>query len=50
MFRAGKDTLVESTIVLILMGMLAGAAGGLGVGLITQHSLTSSSSTTTTTK
>jgi hypothetical protein len=47
MWRTGRDTLVESTIVLVLMGMLAGAIGGLGVGLIALKSSTSSTSSST---
>jgi hypothetical protein len=45
MWQSGRDTLVESTMVLILIGMLAGAVGGLGVGLIAQHSPTPSTAT-----
>jgi hypothetical protein len=35
MFSRGKATLVESAIVLALMGILAGAIGGLAVGVAT---------------
>jgi hypothetical protein len=49
MWRTGRDTLAESTIVLVLMGMLAGAIGGLGVGLIAQKSSSSSSSSSSST-
>jgi hypothetical protein len=49
MWMTGKDTLVESTVVLILLGMLAGAVGGLGVGLIAQKSSSSSTSTSSST-
>jgi type II secretory pathway pseudopilin PulG len=31
----GRATLVESTLVLVLMGILAGAIGGLAVGMTT---------------
>jgi hypothetical protein len=35
MSNRGKATLVESTLLLALMGILAGAIGGLAVGLAT---------------
>jgi hypothetical protein len=35
MFSSGKATLVESALVLALMGILAGAVGGLAVGAAT---------------
>jgi type II secretory pathway pseudopilin PulG len=35
MSKRGKSTLVESAIVLALMGILAGAIGGLAVGVAT---------------
>jgi hypothetical protein len=35
MASGGKATLVESTILLALMGILAGALGGLAVGIVT---------------
>jgi hypothetical protein len=38
-----KKSLLESIPVLILLGILAGAVGGLGIGLMQQRSLTSSS-------
>jgi hypothetical protein len=41
----GKATLVESTLLLALMGILAGAIGGLAVGIVTSPK----ASTTTTT-
>jgi uncharacterized YccA/Bax inhibitor family protein len=34
MATGGKATLVQSTIVLALMGILAGAIGGLAIGLV----------------
>jgi hypothetical protein len=40
----GKVTLVESALVLALMGILAGAIGGLAVGVATSPRSTSSSS------
>ena len=48
MSRRGSSTLVESALVLVLMGILAGAVGGLAVGLATNPKAASSSSTTTT--
>jgi len=33
-----RATLVENLLVLTLMGILAGALGGLGMGLVTGHS------------
>ena len=39
-----KPRLLERTIVLILLGILAGGAGGLAIGLVTSHALSSSSS------
>jgi type II secretory pathway pseudopilin PulG len=43
--RKNKATLVENLLALVLMGILAGALGGLAVGLITGH--TSHTATTT---
>jgi hypothetical protein len=43
MAARGKATLVQSSLVLILMGILAGVAGGLAVGLATAPKTTSSS-------
>jgi len=40
-----KKTILESVPLLVLLGLLAGAIGGLGVGLIQMKSATSSSST-----
>lgn len=42
---AGRGSLVENVLVLILLGVVAGAVGGLGVGLVTSHSSTTTSST-----
>jgi type II secretory pathway pseudopilin PulG len=42
MFGRGKATLVESALVLALMGILAGAIGGLAVGLATNPKSTTS--------
>jgi hypothetical protein len=35
MLNRGKATLVESAVVLALMGILAGAIGGLAIGMVT---------------
>jgi hypothetical protein len=35
MLNRGKATLVESAVVLVLMGILAGAIGGLAIGVVT---------------
>jgi uncharacterized YccA/Bax inhibitor family protein len=43
----GKPTLVESTLLLALMGILAGALGGLAVGVVTTPKTTASQSTST---
>jgi hypothetical protein len=43
MLNRGKATLVESAIVLALMGILAGAIGGLGIGLATSPKTASTS-------
>jgi hypothetical protein len=43
MFHRGKATLVESTIVLALMGILAGAIGGLAIGVVTSPKAATSS-------
>lgn len=45
MSSRGKATLVESAIVLALMGILAGAIGGLAVGAATSPKTASSVST-----
>ncbi len=44
----GRASLVESTLVLALMGILAGAIGGLAVGVVTAPKSTSSSSSSST--
>jgi type II secretory pathway pseudopilin PulG len=41
----GKATLIENTLVLALLGILAGAIGGLGIGIATSHAASSTSST-----
>ncbi len=43
MSSRGKATLVESALVLALMGILAGAIGGLAVGVVTAPKSTSTS-------
>jgi hypothetical protein len=40
-----KSNLVESTLILVLLGVLAGAIGGLGVGMATMPKSLSSTST-----
>ncbi|HKM84886.1 MAG TPA: hypothetical protein VJW96_01680 [Terriglobales bacterium] len=40
-----KKNLLESVPMLILLGLLAGAVGGLGIGLVQLHSMSASSST-----
>jgi type II secretory pathway pseudopilin PulG len=47
MARRGTSTLVESGLVLALMGILAGAIGGLAIGLTTNPKAGSAASTTT---
>lgn len=42
MSSRGKATLVESTLLLALMGILAGAIGGLAVGVATSPKSTTS--------
>jgi hypothetical protein len=43
MANGGKATLVESTILLALMGILAGALGGLAIGIATNPKTATSS-------
>ncbi len=45
MLKRGSPTLVESALVLALMGILAGAIGGLAIGIVTSPKANSSSST-----
>jgi hypothetical protein len=40
----GKATLVENALVLALLGILAGAVGGLAIGIVTSPKSSSSSS------
>lgn len=44
MAKSGKKSFLESIPMLVLLGLLAGAIGGLGVGLIQLRALTSSAS------
>jgi hypothetical protein len=44
MSNRGKATLVESTLLLALMGILAGAIGGLAIGVATSPKSTTSTS------
>ncbi len=46
MFNKGKTTLVENVLILALMGILAGAVGGLAVGVATSPKAASSTSST----
>jgi hypothetical protein len=39
-----KNALLESVPVLVLLGLLAGAIGGIGIGLIQMHSMSTASS------
>ncbi|HMD18596.1 MAG TPA: hypothetical protein VKH18_18170 [Terriglobales bacterium] len=45
MARLGKKALLESVPMLVLLGLLAGAVGGLGVGLIQLRAASSAAST-----
>lgn len=45
-----KPSLLERAPVLILLGLLAGAVGGLGVGTIQLHSMSEASSANSATK
>jgi hypothetical protein len=47
MSSRGKATLVENTLLLALMGILAGAIGGLAIGVATSPKPQSTSSSTT---
>jgi hypothetical protein len=42
MARLGKSSIMESVPLLILLGLLAGALGGLGIGLIQMRTASSS--------
>ncbi|MGD0989408.1 MAG: hypothetical protein ABR874_16470 [Candidatus Sulfotelmatobacter sp.] len=48
MSRRGKSSLIESALVLALMGIVAGAVGGFAVGIVTTPK--ASSATTSTAK
>ncbi|HEY6303658.1 MAG TPA: hypothetical protein VIX14_11370 [Terriglobales bacterium] len=43
-----KKSLLESVPVLVLLGLLAGAVGGLGVGMIQLRAMSSAASSSTT--
>jgi len=47
MAQSKKKTLIERVPVLILLGLLAGAVGGLGIGLIQLRAASSSATSTT---
>ncbi len=46
MEKVGKKSFIESIPMLVLLGLLAGAVGGLGVGLIQLRALNSAASST----
>jgi hypothetical protein len=46
MAKQGNSTLIESTLLLALMGLIAGAVGGLAVGLVTGPKAASSATST----
>jgi|HubBroStandDraft_1064217.scaffolds.fasta_scaffold05454_7 NhaP-type Na+/H+ or K+/H+ antiporter len=43
MRNSGKTSLIENVLVLALMGILAGAAGGLAIGIVTGRPASTSS-------
>jgi hypothetical protein len=45
MAKYGKSNLIENVLILALIGILAGVAGGFAIGLISQRSTSLSSST-----
>ncbi len=45
MARSVKKSIFENVPLLVILGLLAGAAGGLGVGLVQLRTLTSSATT-----
>jgi hypothetical protein len=46
MLNRGKQTLVESVLVLALMGIVAGALGGFAIGVVTSPKSSTASSAT----
>jgi hypothetical protein len=46
MLKRGKKTLVESTLLLALMGVVAGAIGGLAIGVMTSPKATTTTPAT----
>lgn len=44
MAKATKKSFLESVPMLVLLGLLAGAIGGLGVGLVQMHSMSAAAS------
>jgi hypothetical protein len=50
MAKLKKNALLESVPVLVLVGLLAGAVGGLGIGLIQLRAMSQASSNASTTK
>jgi hypothetical protein len=47
MAKSVKKSILENVPLLVILGLLAGAAGGLGVGLVQLRSLTSSATSAT---
>ena len=45
MRNSGKKSLMENVLVLALMGILAGAAGGLAIGIVTGRASSATNST-----
>jgi NhaP-type Na+/H+ or K+/H+ antiporter len=45
MSNHGKSKLVENVLILALIGILAGVAGGFAIGLVSQHTSSTSSPT-----
>jgi type II secretory pathway pseudopilin PulG len=45
MRNSRRSTLIENVLVLALMGILAGAAGGLAIGIVTGRTASSATST-----
>jgi hypothetical protein len=46
MAKSVKKSILENVPLLVILGLLAGAAGGLGVGLVQLRTLTSSAAST----
>jgi len=50
MAKSGKRSFLENIPLLIVIGLLAGAVGGLGIGLVQMHSMSAASSASSTGK